>query len=281
VIDGMVAVVVGARGNVGRHVAAGLRAAGEQVRVTSRTPGPAGLPEGMQVAIADLEQPESLTDALEGAGKIFLYAKPRGIQGFVNAATAAGAQHVVLLSSAAVLTSDPARNPIARDHRAVEEALERSNLGWTFIRPGLFATNTLWWWAKSIKAERVVRTPYPDAQAAPVHEQDLAALAVVALTEPGHEQQAYLVYGPQSLTLREMTAHIGDAIGHEIRLEQIPVDQARAELGQTMPPVVVESLLRRWASGEPAVVSSIVQDVTGHPARTFAQWAEDHADDFR
>ncbi len=188
----MVAVVFGARGNVGRHVAAGLRAAGEQVRVTSRTPGPAGLPEGMQVAIADLEQPESLTGALEGAGKIFLYAKPRGIQGFVN-----------------------------------------------------------------------------------------AALAVAALTESGHEQQAYLVYGPQSLTLREMTSHIGDAIGHEIGLERVPVDQARAELGQTMPPGVVDNLLRRWASGEPAAVSSIVRDVTGHPARTFAQWAKDHVDDFR
>src|ERR1700730_11702018 len=108
----MVTVVFGARGNVGRHVAAGLQAAGEQARLTSRNPATAGCPPQVQVAAADLEQPETLAAALAGAGKVFLYAKPGGIAGFVEAARSAEVRHVVLLSSAAVVSAGAGHNPI-------------------------------------------------------------------------------------------------------------------------------------------------------------------------
>jgi uncharacterized protein YbjT (DUF2867 family) len=279
----MVVVVFGARGSVGRHVAAGLRARGAQVRVTSRNPAAAVFPPDAVAVAADLESPETLPAALHGAGQVFLYCKPRGIGGFVDAARAAGVGRVALLSSAAIVGGDAERNPIAREHRAVEAALEQSGMAWTFIRPGMFATNTRWWWARSIRAEGVARAPYPDAQSAPVHEKDIAALAVAALTEPGHDGKAYTIYGPQSLTQRQLVGHIGDAIGRRVRFEELPVDQARAELGKTMPPVGVETMLRYWAAstGRAARVSTIVEEVTGHPAHTFAQWAEDHAADFR
>jgi uncharacterized protein YbjT (DUF2867 family) len=279
----MVTVVFGARGNVGRHVAASLQAAGEHVRVTSRNPAAAGFASWAEAAAADLEQPETLPAALAGAGKVFLYAKPHGIEGFVQAALSAGIQHVVLLSSGAVVSADAGHNPIARQHRTAELAIEQSGLDWTFIRPGMFATNTRWWWTESIRTENVVRLPYPDAQTAPVHEKDMAALAVTALTEPGHGHQAYTVYGPQSLTLRRQAELIGDATGREIRLEVISPEQARAELSKTMPPIGAEAILRAWAAGNgiPARTSVIVEKITGRPAHTFAQWAADHAADFR
>lgn len=279
----MVAIVFGAQGNVGRHVAAGLRAAGEQVRVTSRNPDTAKLPPDSRVVAADLERPETLPAALEGAEKVFLYAKPDGIEGFVAAAGSAGVRHVVLLSSGAVVNPDAEHSPIARQHRAVEVAIERSGMAWTFIRPGMFATNTLWWWTRSIRAEGVVRIPYPDSQSAPVHEKDMAALAVTALTGAGHERQAYTVYGPESLTLRQQVGQIGDAIGREIAVEVLSAEDARVELSKTMPPIGVETILRLWAAGDgtPARVSTIVQEVTGQSAHTFAQWASDHAADFR
>jgi hypothetical protein len=146
----MVTVVLGARGNVGRHVAAGLQAAGQQVRVTSRNPATAGFSSRMQVAAADLEEAGTLPAALAGAESVFLYARPAGVRGFVEAARAAGVRHVVLLSSAAVVGADAEHNPIARQHRAVELVIEQSGIDWTFIRPGMFAANTRWWWARSI-----------------------------------------------------------------------------------------------------------------------------------
>ncbi|GLY77892.1 NAD(P)H-binding protein [Actinoallomurus iriomotensis] len=279
----MVTVVFGARGNVGRHVADGLLAAGERVRATSRTPEAAGLSPHVEVVAADLERPETLPAALEGAEKVFLYAKPDGVQGFVEAAGSAGVRHLVLLSSAAIVADDAERNPIAQAHRTVELAIERSGIDWTFIRPGMFATNTLWWWRTSIRTEGVVRTPYPEAQTAPIHEKDLAALAVAALTEPGHQGQSYTVYGPESLTLRRQVQHIGDAIGRDVRLDVVSAEEARAELSRTIPPIGVETFLRLWAArdGKPAETSATVQEVTGRPARTFAEWAQDHAGDFR
>ncbi len=279
----MVTVVFGATGNVGRHVAVGLSAAGERIRLTSRNPHSANLPAGADVVAADLEDPATLPAALEGARRVFLYAKPEGIDGFVTAAEAAGVQQVVLLSSGSVVHPDAARNPIAQAHAAVEAALENSSLASTFIRAGMFATNTLWWWRNSIRDESTVRVPFPDAHTAPVHERDLAALAVTALTSPGHGGRAYSVWGAESLTIRNQVRHIGAAIGREISVEEISVDQARAELGQTMPPIGVDAILAAWRAGTtgPQATSTVIADVTGRPAHTFARWAQDHAHDFR
>ena len=279
----MATVVFGARGNVGRHVAAGLLATGEQVRVTSRNPSTARFPPQLQVAAADLEEPGTLPAALAGAGSVFLYAKPAGIQGFVEAARAAGVRHVVLLSSAAVVNADAEHNPIARLHRAVELAIERSGIDWTFIRPGMFAANTRWWWAEPIRRAGAVRLPWPDAQTAPVHEKDIAALAVAALAGHAHSGQAYTVYGPQSLNLRQQVRHIGDAIGREIGLSVITAGQARQELAASTSPAAADAVMGAWRAGNggPAPTSVIVEKITGRPARTFAEWAADHADDFR
>ncbi|WP_433757673.1 NAD(P)H-binding protein [Nocardia sp. CA-135398] len=279
----MVTVVFGARGNVGRHVVEGLLSRAEQVRSTSRDPGAAGFPPGTEVVAADLEQPDTLPAALEGAQRVFLYAKPEGIDGFVAAAEAAGVRHVVFLSSGAVLQSNASSNPIAVMHSVIESAIEKSDLEWTFIRPGMFATNALWWWQHSIRDAGVVRMPYPDARTAPIHEKDLAALAVTALTEPGHHGQAYTVWGPESLTLREQVQQIGAAIDREIVFEVISDDEARAELSKTMPEIGVEAVLAGWKAGitEPPQISTVIEDITGRPAHTFAQWARDHAHDFR
>ncbi|KAB8189992.1 NAD(P)H-binding protein [Nonomuraea phyllanthi] len=292
----MITVVFGARGNVGRHVAAGLRAAGRPLRLTSRTPGAAaampgqaagplgGLAgESVEVVAADLDRPDTLPAALEGATSAFIYAKPDGIDGFLKAARAAGVRHVVLLSSAAVVLPRSGGNPIARQHRAVESAIEDSGLSWTFIRPGMFATNTLWWWGGPIRKGEAVRLPYPDAMTAPVSERDMAALAVTALTEPGHGRQAYTVYGPQVLTLRELVGHIGAALGREITVEKVTPEEARADLGEVMPPAGVEVIMRAWAAGVETVpeITTIVPKLTGRPAQTFADWAHAHAGDFR
>ncbi|MFI2334206.1 NAD(P)H-binding protein [Nocardia rhamnosiphila] len=256
---------------------------GETTAEVGELVDPAGFPPGAQVVAADLEYSETLPATLEGAERVFLYAIPDGIEEFVAAAETAGVRHVVLLSSGAVLQSETDQNPIARSHRIVEAALEKSDLAWTFIRPGMFATNALWWWQRSIREEGRVRMPYPEARTAPVHERDMAALAVTALTEPGHRRRAYSVWGPEALTLRQQVQRIGAAIGREIAVEVVSVDRARAELSETMPAIGVEAVLAGWLAGTeaPPAVSTIIEEVTGRPGRTFADWATDHAHDFR
>lgn len=282
----MVVVVFGARGNVGRHVADGLLAAGEQVRAVVRTPA-AGLTPGLDAVRADLDRPETLPAVLDGADKMFLYGmlnpqRPYDIEKVVATAAAAGIRQVVLLSSVSVLEPD-AGHPVPLLNRTIEQAVQRSGMDWTFLRPGSFAVNTRTWWADSIRADNVVRLPYPLAQSAPVHEKDIAALAVTALTEPGHSHQTYTIYGAESLTLQRQVEHIGEAIDRPIQIEHVSDEQARAEVGRTMHPVVAEAIVSQWAaaSGVPALTSTIVEKITGAPAHTYAQWAVGHADDFR
>ncbi|AEV84832.1 hydroxylase [Actinoplanes sp. SE50] len=278
----MTIVVFGARGRVGRQVVAGLRAAGERVRATGRE-APAGAfgPEVETVA-ADLDRPETLGPALADAGAAFAYAHPAGAEGFAAAARSAGVRRVVLLSSAAVTRPDAAQNPIARRHRAVEEVLERSGLEWTFVRGGMFAVNAIGLWGPSIREQGRVRLPYAEAQSAPVHEADLAAVAVAALTADGHAAMAYTVHGPESLTLRRQVGAIAAAVGRPVAVEEVDEEVARADmLRGGLPEFAVTAILRNWSTGAAAETSTVVPQVTGRPARTFAEWAVDHAADFR
>ncbi len=278
----MTILVTGASGHVGRSVLDQLVAAGVEVRASSRTPETASLPPTVSVVAADLTRPDTLPAALAGITKVFLYAQPEGIEGFVRAATAAGVEHVVFLSSASTVTGPGASDPIAQRHLMVEHALADSGMAWTFVRPGAFATNALRW-ADAIRTEGVVRIPYPQAQTAPIHEADIAAVAVTALTGTTLHGAAPVLSGLESLTQEQQVAQIGVALGRDLRVDELSPVQARDEMVRSMPPQVVETMLRMWAAidGAPATISDSVERITGRPARTFAQWARDHAAAFR
>ena len=113
---------------------------------------------------------------------------------------------------------------------------------------------------------------------------DIAAVAIAALTEPGHEGKAYEVTGPQARTNAEQVAILAETIGQPLRYVDLPADAARqAMLGRGMPAEIVDGLLEfgtdRSAGGEQ--VSDAVQTLTGRPARTFASSAADNVSAFR
>lgn len=279
----MTILVTGARGQVGREVLTELIAAGASVRASSRQPESAGLPGAVEVVRADLAEPDSLPAALDGVRKVFLYAHPDHAAGFVSAAEAAGVEHVVLLSSSSVVSPGAATNPIARRHLDVEEPLAASGLDWTFVRPGAFATNTLQW-APAIRATRSLRTAYPTAYTTPIHERDIAAVAVRALLDDAHRGHAYTLSGPESLSQQQQVALIGEAVGAPVRIEVIDRDTQRAEMLQGGAPApIVDTLLGLFESSvdRPGPVAGGVAEVLGRPALDYGQWAKDHADDFR
>jgi uncharacterized protein YbjT (DUF2867 family) len=121
------------------------------------------------------------------------------------------------------------------------------------------------------------------APTAPIDERDIAAVAVRALCDEGHAGAEYVLTGPQSLSQFEQVSTIGRVIGRTLSIQEISPDEAQRELSATMPAFIVKMLLDAWSAGVglPAFVTSTVAEITGTPARTFLDWATDHAADFR
>jgi len=277
----MTILVTGATGNVGGSVVRQLLDKGIVPRALTRDPGNATVPAGVELVRGDLTEPDSLPAALDGVDHVFLFAVGGTGPAFAEAAVKAGVRHVVFLSSLAVVGGTAQTNPIARLHAAIEDAVRTSGLQWTFLRPGAFATNALDW-APQIRATGVVRTPYGEAVQTPIHEADIAAVGVTAFTEAGHAGKAYSLTGPEALTLREQVALIGTAIGRPVALEELGEDEFKAAVADHMPPGYADQLLTYWRGsvGTTPPALPTVQEVTGRPARTFAQWTRDHAADF-
>ncbi|MET9374325.1 NAD(P)H-binding protein [Streptomyces sp. NPDC002992] len=272
----MTVLVTGATGNVGRHVVTGLLAAGVRVRAMTRAPEKAALPAGVEVVRGDLADPASLDAALAGVDRVYLFPVPGTAEEFTARAAKAGVRRIVVLSS---VSAEYADGDYSGDHHTgVERAVEASGLEWTHVRPGEFMANVLSWWAPSIRAENVVRAPFGGTRSAPVHEADIADVALAALLEDGHVGKAYSFAGPQSLTKYEQVRDLGEVLGRAIRFDELTVDGARALwLGQGMPAEAVDWLLQDPVD---VPVGPTAEQVTGRPARTFAQWVADHRADF-
>lgn len=275
----MLILVTGATGQVGRQVVQGLLAGGAKVRAVSRTPERAGLPAEVEVVEGDLDRPASLDRALQGVDRLYLFPVPDTAAEVADRARRAGVGRIVVLSSSSVL--EPG-NHSGEHHRRVEDAVRASGVEWTFVRPGEFAANTVWKWGASIRAEGVVRAPYPTASRVLIHEADVGAVAAAALLEEGHAGQCYDLTGPQALTQVEQVYLLSRAIGRTIRFEEQTPEQARRELTQFMPEPVVAMVLEYLAAAVtvPPPVSATVQQVLGRPALSFAAWARAHAGDF-
>jgi uncharacterized protein YbjT (DUF2867 family) len=260
--------VTGATGNIGRHVVTGLREQGVTVRAMTRHPTADGEIAG------DLTDPASVERAADGADAVFLLWPFLSPDGADAVASAIGRSHVVYVSAMSA--------PLGGVWGAVEESVRRAGDTWTFLRPGGFATNTLEW-APAIRAGGPVPMPYPLASRSLIHERDIAEVAVRALTDADHAGRTYVLTGPSALTMAEQVTIIGDAVGRRPYAVEQPVDEYREAMAAVTGDAFAAGALRYWAGlvDEPEPVTDTVAEVLGRPARTFARWAEDHADDFR
>ena len=280
--------VIGGTGSIGRTVVTGLAAAGAGVRAMVRDPDTAGLPPTVEVLRGDLTLPETLDESLHGADAVFLVwtAPPAAVGAALDRITKHAPRIVYI--SAPLKTPHPffqasLPNPGSVLHENIERVIQQSEVEWTFLRPGMLASNALGWWAPQIRSGDVVRWPYLAAATAPIDERDVASVAVRALLENGHAGADYVLTGPQSLTQLEQISTIGRAIGRALSVEELSPEDARRQWAATWPAPVVDMLLRAWdaAVGRPAFVTNSVADVTGTPARTFFDWASDHVQAFR
>jgi uncharacterized protein YbjT (DUF2867 family) len=272
--------VTGATGNVGGEVVAALAGREEGVRALVRDAAGAVLPAGVDVVQGDLELPESLTPALDGARAVFLLGGWGDMPGLLRRFGRAGVEHVVLLTSRCVV-GGKADNAITRMWLDSEAAVRDSGLAWTILRPSGFHANALRWRAQ-LRQGDIVRAPWPDIAVAAIDPADIAAVAAVVLTGPGHEGAAYTLSGPEPLTPGDQVATLAAVLGRPLRYEPLSDEQARAEMAPDTPAPYIDAFFRFYSGGEfdDSPVLDTVAQLTGRPPRSFAQWARAHADAF-
>jgi uncharacterized protein YbjT (DUF2867 family) len=169
-----------------------------------------------------------------------------------------------------------------RWHAAVERHIRELGVGFTFLRPNLYFQGLLAF-AQSIANEDRFFAPIGDARVSAVDVRDIAAVAAVVLTEPGHAGRTHSITGPAAITHAEIAAAISKATGRQIAFVDAPPEAFAERLREVLPSWQVGGLLEDYAHysrSEAAAVSPTVAQVTGQQPRDIGQFARDYADAF-
>lgn len=284
--------LTGATGNVGSEIAKALADRRVPFRAMVRNPDEkpaqelAALP-GAQLVVGDFNQSDTLRAALAGMERAFLLtnsteqAEAQQLS-FVEQARQAGVRHLVKQSQWAAAADSPVR--FLRYHAAVEAAIQTAGLAYTFLRPNLFMQGFLQF-KDMIKQQGQLLAPIGEAKISVVDVRDIAAAAVAALTEPGHENQVYSLTGPAALTHAEMAAELTTALGHSVAFVDIAPEQLHQYLlGAGIDPWQAAGLVEDYAHyhrGEAAALAPGVEEATGRLPRSFATFARDFAPAFQ
>jgi uncharacterized protein YbjT (DUF2867 family) len=256
--------VTGGTGKTGRRVVQRLQDGGHAARIGSRSAVPA----------FDWADRDTWSTALHGVGTVYISYFPdvaapgaaQTIEAFVAAAARAGVRRLVLLSG----RGEP-------EAQVCEEIVKRSGMEWTIVRASWFAQN----FSENFILDPVlageVALPAGDVGEPFIDVDDIAEVAVSALTEDGHHGQLYEVTGPRLLTFAQAVAEIARATGRDIRYVQVPIaDYAAAAREAQLPPELVDLITYLFSEvldGRNASVTDGVQRALGRPPRDFADYA--------
>lgn len=284
----MKVLVSGATGTTGSEVLSRLRDSGSDVRAMTRNAEVAASmrAQGLDVVLADMADPPSLRPALFGVDAVYVAtsASPEiAVQegNLARAAAAAGVRHLVKLS---VIGCSP-ESPIefGRLHAAAEQAVKDSGVRWTMVRPNGFMQNTLAW-ATQI-ARGTVHLPVMDARWSIVDVRDIGDVVAAVIGDPDtHGGEAYTLTGPEPSSPREQVAILAELLGREILAQEVSIEQAEASMREMgVPEWSVQrlgELFGVYADGLAEAVSPDINQLAGHPARNYRQFAQDHLRSF-
>jgi uncharacterized protein YbjT (DUF2867 family) len=260
--------VVGGTGKTGRRVVERLVACGGPVRVGSRSGEPP----------FDWENPDTWEPALQNVESVYVSYYPdlavpgavEAVSSFADVATRSGVRRLVLLSG----RGEP-------EAERAEAAVRDSGADLTILRSTWFMQN----FSEDYMLEHVlsgeIRLPAGDVPTPFLDADDIADVAVAALTEDGHAGQLYELTGPRSLTFAEAAAEIAGAAGREIRYVPVSLEEHAAEAAQHgVPAEVVELLTYLFAEvvdGRNANTTDGVRRALGREGRDFAEYTRDAA----
>lgn len=267
--------VLGGTGKTGRRVVDRLAAAGHEVRAAARTPS--GDAAGVTPVRFDWDDVSTHDAALAGAEAVYLVTPALRLVSepvvtpFLARAAAAGVSRVVLLSARGVDMAP--ESPLGQ----VEQAVRESGMEWTILRPSWFDQNfTEGAFAPGV-AEGTLAAPAGEGTVPFVDVDDVADVAVVALTTGRLSGRGIDLSGPRALSFGEAAEIISEATGRSVTYVDVPSDAYfEALTGFGLPDdyaAVLIELLGYVKAGQDSHLSDGVPEVLGRPATSFEDWA--------
>lgn len=286
----MVITITGSTGTIGSELVRLLSSAGAPTRALLRDVRKLQPLPGVVWAQVDLADPRLLEPALAGTDRLFLLTgNDAGFGelqvGVIRAAEALGVRHVVKLS--ALGASDHSKSAIGRQHWEVEQALQKSTMSWTMLRPHTFMQNWLSDLAGTVRAEGAIYSPIGEGRVPFIDARDIADVAARVLLDPEmHAGKTYVLTGGEAVGYGDVAAAISEATGRSVSYRPISMEEARSRMEASgVPPFQIDGLLAiaayQKAGGPTAAVSGDVERVLGRPPRTIREFARDYAEAFR
>lgn len=273
--------VIGGRSKIGAALIGDLLDRGEQVRALVRGgEAAASLPPAVEAVAGDLADEGSLVKAMDGIDKVFLLSSPHPdvISWNRKAVDAARRTRVQLLVRSSILgAGEESPAEFISSHTACDRYLEDSGLPFVIVRPNLFAQGIPESTIPFIDPSGNFYLDSGDARISMVDARDVAAVAAVALTEPGPAGAHYDVTGPEALSYHDVAAKLTSTLGRPVSYVDVPDDAVRqALLGAGLSEWFVGALVglyqdyrRSGPDGYAAQVTDTVQKLTGRPARSL------------
>jgi uncharacterized protein YbjT (DUF2867 family) len=277
--------VTGATGNTGSQVVRELKERGRHVRafVRHREQAREKLGEGVELAIGDFADSQSVWAALDGVEKVLLSCAddPRRVEwetSAIDAAAAAGVRRIVKLST---VGAEPGAPVAFWDwHGQVEQHLLASRVGAVVLRSSFYMSNLLSA-AEEIASEDRLSAPAGEARIAMIDPRDVGATAATTLTGGGEDGQTYVLTGPEAIAYDQVAAELSAATGRQVEFVDVPEEGAwQALVGAGLPHFVAEQLVnmfRMLREGAADQVTDTVETLTGNAPRNFAAFIRDHA----
>jgi uncharacterized protein YbjT (DUF2867 family) len=258
--EDMTTLVLGGTGKTGRRIASLLTRRGLPVRIGSRSARPA----------FDWTLPQTWDAALDGAHAVYLSFHPdlalpgaaETVAAFVDRAAAQGVRRLVLLSG----RGEP-------QAAVSEETVRRSGLPWTVVRPSWFNQNFSEGFLLDAVRAGELALPVGDAAEPFTDADDIAEVAVAALTDDRHAGQTYELTGPRLLTFTDVAAELAEATGRPIGFVPLRPEEFTAVLREHGLPEDLGELFHLITDGRNAYLTDGVQRALGRPPRDFADYA--------
>lgn len=275
--------VTGANGTTGSEITHQLAQQGRPVRAMVRKPENAGvLPkQGVEVVLGDFSDLQSLGAAMAGVDAVFMasfeHPDQLALQG--NVIAAAKRADVRMVARLSASGADPDHDdPIESNHGKGDRQLAESGLPYVLLRPQWFNQNFL-----TGCLGGAIRLPAGDMRVPFVDVRDIAAVAIRALSESGHDGQAYVLTGPEVLGHRKVAAILSEATGKPFVYEHVaPEVYRRTLLEEGLSAHNIELILKLFEleRGQgPGEVQDDIPRVLGRPAISFRQFAYDFAEE--